>query len=149
MLEIYESQPLSVITGQYLDQISAFKINTTMSQAAPDNAKRQVLRNLFQPVILYLVDQGYAALAETWSPESVLKTVVGRTELQLDEDLVRAIRDQYCERTPDTPVIDWLAESLRISLADGTHPLKKLSQAVTGKLSDKARIELTKMGMGG
>lgn len=144
--EMFTAQSISTITGQYLDQIPVFKIDTTMPQSIPDNARKQVLWSVFQPLVLYLVDQGFTGLAEIRSPESVLNTVVGRTELQLDESLVQVIRDQYCERTPNGPAIDWLEESLRISLADGTHPLKKLSQEVTGKLSTRAKQELTTLG---
>lgn len=142
-------QPLSIIANQYLDNIPVFKMDASLSQDAPDNARRQVLRSIFQPLVLYLVDQGNTALAENQSPESILNTVIDTTELQLDEKIVGEIRGKYKPSSATEPGIDWLQESIAITLNGDAHPIERLSQAVTGKLSEKARQELAKMGLTG
>ncbi len=141
------TQSLSVIANQYLDNIPVFKMNATQPQTTPDNARRQVLRSMFQPLVLYFVDHGDTSISESRSPESILNTVVGTAGLQLDESLVKEIKEQYREPTSSEQAKDWLKESLEISLADDTHPIKKLSQIVTGKLSENARKELTRLSI--
>lgn len=140
-----KTQLLSVITNQYLGAVPVFRVDIIKPPTDADNAKRQVLRSLFQPLVLYLVDHGHTVEAGDLSPETILNTVIGRTELQLDEQLVQEVKERYGQRTSNQPARDWLQESLEISLADETHLIKRLSQTVTGKLSEKARAELTKM----
>ncbi len=143
------TQSLSVIANKCLDNIPVFTMNAIQPQTTPDNARRQVLRSMFQPLVLYLVDHGNTSTSKSRSPESILNTVVGTAELQLDENLVREIREQYHEPMANEQARDWLKESLEISLADDTHPIKKLSQIVTGKLSENARKELMRLSIVG
>lgn len=149
MTEISTTPQLSPIVSQCLDNISAFKIDTTIPQAHPDNTRRQVLRTLFQPMVFYLVDNGHTFAGESVSPEAILNTIIERPELQLDERIIREIREKYKQPSTAEPVMDWLQESMKITLTGNAHPIERLSQIVTGKLSEKARQELATMGLTG
>lgn len=135
--------PLSQLTEDCLDKIPGFKLDLNKPSNDIDNTRRSVLRAIFRPIALYCIDRGQTP--ETFqSPEDMIHSVLGESVLELSAELRQELASRYGQQRTDKSQLDWFKEAAKISLTGNTHPLDRLSQMVVGKLSDKAKQELTK-----
>ncbi len=137
-----------VQTDTALDRLPGFKIDPAAqgSEADLTQSRQKVLRSVFRPLYLCLMDAAQAD-EPLLTPESVLQAVITRSDLAIPTELATRITKDYLTPSASNIAVDWQTRALQISLDGDANPLLMLRAAVIAKLPSDARAELTRAEM--
>ena len=139
--EKFDGVSISAIASQLLDKSQVFAY-AKGPDSEKHNAKVNQLRALFAPMLIYLFDEEQSFESQEVTPERIIDAIAARPELQEERELMQQVVNRFGGSSSTSVQRDWFAEADDISRKLDDHPLKKLSDAVRQKMSEKARAEL-------
>lgn len=140
---------LSTITEQYLDVLPVFKMEDAEPDAEFVNARKNVLRSQFRPIMMYLLSKNALPVQEgvALTPEVIIGNALNQPELGFEQQLTEAIKQKYFQQQSGEHPRDWIEEAFNMSMEGKSHPLTKLMQRVIGKMSPELKQQLARSAM--
>lgn len=139
--EMRRDLPLLVLGETILDSISALKRDTSEPDNSPKNTGREALRGDFRSMVYFCLDKGEKDMVPLITPEAVIAVAAFIPELELDDQTMNQLLEQY--PIQNERGIDWDKEAVKI-LLDRQHPIRKISIQAKDHLSEAAKRELAK-----
>jgi len=131
---------LETIIEKQLEKILPLKINDDLSRSHPVNNSKEIIRSVLRPLLMYLNERGFEIVNLNF-PGEVITKVAHDQAAHLDLNLVSQLEEYNTKENRD-----WVLEATVMSIELDNHPLFKLRNQITGRLSQASIKALTRKG---